>query len=163
MELPCNTIYTGLLYPLGPTLVQYTVHEVVTLRVNITPTANLTRDYLRLLTWYYNGAEIIPASGGSISLRSNNDHTTLTIANISESHSGVYEVKFAGLSIYPHNNCQKETLAMLRHYPVLSPVVFHVYSDGKWRHHCFQLTEYMSNDAHPLTAQSSQALMKRHL
>jgi len=99
--------------------------------VNITPTATLTRDYLRLLKWYYNGIEINPASDGSISLSSNKFHTTLTIANISESHAGVYEVKFAGLSIYPHNNCQKKTLTILRHYPVLSPVVFHVYTDGK--------------------------------
>jgi len=59
---------TGLLYPLGPTLVQYTVQDMVTLRVNITPTATLTRDYLRLHKWYYNGVEINPASGGSISL-----------------------------------------------------------------------------------------------
>ena len=114
---------------------QYSVHDVVTLRVNITPTATLTRDYLRLLTWYYNGVEIIPATSGSISLSNNSIHTTLTIANISESHAGVYEVKFDGLrGIYPHNNCQKETLAILRHYPVLSPVVFHVYSGGKWPH-----------------------------
>jgi len=120
-----------LLYPLGPTLVQYTVQQVVTLRVNITPTAALTRDYLRLLKWYYNGIEINPASDGSISLRSNKFQTTLTIANISETHAGVYEVRFAGLSIYPHDNCEKETLAILRHYPVLSPVVFHVYTDGK--------------------------------
>ena len=120
-----------MLYPHGPTLVQYTVQQVVTLRVNITPTATITRDYLRLLKWYYNGIEINPASDGSISLGSNKFHTTLTIANVSESHAGVYEVKFAGLSIYPHNNCEKETLTILRHYPVLSPVVFHVYADGK--------------------------------
>jgi len=65
------------------------------------------------------------------SLRSNKFHTTLTIANISESPAGVYEVKFAGFSIYPHNNYEKETLTILRHYPVLSPVFFHVYTDGK--------------------------------
>jgi len=125
-----------LLHPLGPTLVQYIVQDVVTLRVNVTPTATLTRDYLRLLKWYYNGVEINPALGGSISLSGSDVHTTLTIANISESHAGVYEVKFAGLSIYPHDNCQKETLALLRHYPVLSPVVFRVYTNGKRLHHC---------------------------
>ena len=96
--------------------------------MNITPTATITRDYLRLLKWYYNGIEINPASDGSISLGSNKFHTTLTITNISESHAGVYEAKFAGLNIYPHDNCEKETLAILRHYPVLSPVVFHVYT-----------------------------------
>jgi len=126
-----NAYCTGLLYPLGPTMVQYTEQQVVTLRVNITRTTMLTRDYLRLLKWYYNGIEINSNSGGSISLSSNQFHTTLTIANISQSHAGVYEVKFSGLSIYPHDNCEKETLAILRHYPVLSPVVFHVYTDGK--------------------------------
>ena len=125
----------GLLHPLSPTLVQFLPQEIVTLQVNITPTATFTRDYLRALTWYHNGVEIVPASSGTISLSS--DNTTLTIPNTSSSHSGVYEVQFAGLRIYPHYSfCDQEALALLQHYPLLSTVSFYVYSNGgKWSHH----------------------------
>ena len=125
----------GLLHPLSPTLVQFLPQEIVTLQVNITPTATFTRDYLRALTWYHNGVEIVPASSGTISLSS--DNTTLTIPNTSSSHSGVYEVQFAGLRIYPYNYvCERETLAILRQYPLLSPVTFYVYnSSGKCLQH----------------------------
>jgi len=125
----------GLLHPLSPTLVQFLPQEIVTLQVNITPTATFTRDYLRALTWYHNGVEIVPTSGGTISL--NSDNTTLTIANTSSSHSGVYEVQFAGLRVYPHYSfCEQEALALLQHYPLLSTVSFYVYSNGgKWSHH----------------------------
>ena len=44
----------------------------------------------------------------------------------------MYRVQFAGLRIYPYNKlCDEETLALLRRYPVLSPVVFNVYTGGK--------------------------------
>ena len=109
---------------------QYNTSDTVTLQVNITPTATFTRDYLRALTWYYNGVEINPVSGGAILL--NSDNTTLTITNAQRSDAGVYHVQFAGLRIYPYNKlCEKESLALLRHYPVLSPVVFNVYTGGK--------------------------------
>ena len=122
----------GLLYPIGPTFVRYKSQEMVTLQVNITPTTTFTRDYLRALTWYHNGVEIVPTSGGTISLSS--DNTTLTIANTSSSHSGEYEVQFAGLRVYPYSYlCEKETVAILRQYPLLSPVAFYVYSSsGKY-------------------------------
>jgi len=123
-------VCVGLLYPIGPTSVRYTSQEVVTLQVNITSTTTFTRDYLRLLTWYHNGVEIVPTSGGTISLSS--DNTTLTIANTSASDAGVYHAEFAGLSLYPFNElCEMETLAILRHYPILFPIVFKVYVSGK--------------------------------
>ena len=126
----------GLLSPIGPTSVQYNVSGTVILQVNITPTATFTRDYLRALTWYHNGVEINPGSRyyyyyySTISLSS--DNTTLTITNAQRSNAGVYHVQFAGLRIYPYNKlCEEETLALLRHYPLLSPVVFNVYTNGK--------------------------------
>ena len=126
----------GLLSPIGPTAVQYNTSDTVILRVNITPTATFTRDYLRALTWYHNGVEIIPRSYhynryySTVSLSS--DNTTLNITNAQWSDAGVYHVQFAGLRIYPYNKlCEEETLALLRHYPVLSPVVFSVYTDSK--------------------------------
>ena len=129
-------MYVGLLSPIGPTTVQYNVSGTVILQVNITPTATFTRDYLRALTWYHNGVEIIPGSRyyyyyySTISLSS--DNTTLTITNAQRSNAGVYHVQFAGLRIYPYNKwCEEETLAIMRHYPVLSPVVFNVYTNGK--------------------------------
>ena len=109
---------------------QYNTSDNVTLQVNITPTATFTRDYLRALTWYYNGVEINPVLGGAISL--NSDNTTLTITHAQRSDAGVYHVQFAGLRIYPYNElCEEETLDILRHYPLLSPVVFNVYTNGK--------------------------------
>ena len=126
----------ALLSPIGPTDVQYNTSDTVTLQVNITPTATFTRNYLRALTWYHNGAEIIPGSYyyyyyySTISLSS--DNTTLTITNAQWSDAGMYHVQFAGLRIYPYNKlCEEETLAILRHYPFLSPVVFSVYTNGK--------------------------------
>ena len=113
---------------------QYNTLDTVTLQVNITPTARFTRDYLRALTWYYNGVKINPGSRYSrrtVSLSSGT--TTLTITNAQQSDAGVYHVQFAGLRIYPYNQlCEEETLAILRHYPVLSPVVFHLYTGGKY-------------------------------
>ena len=125
----------GLLSPIGPTDVQYNTSDTVILQVNITPTATFTRNYLRTLTWYHNGVQIIPGSRyyyyySIISLSS--DNTTLTITNAQRSDAGVYHVQFGGLRIYPYNKlCEEETLAILRHYPVLSPVVFNVYTNGK--------------------------------
>ena len=118
----------GLLYPTGPTTVQYNTSDTVILQVNITPTATFTRDYLRTLTWYHNEVEINSGSHKNISHR----NTTLTITNARQSDAGVYHVQFAGLRIYPYNKlCEEETFAILRHYPVLSPVVFNVYTNGK--------------------------------
>ena len=133
-------VYVGLLYPVGPTTVQYNTSDTVILQVNITPTATFKRDYLRALTWYHNGVEIIPGSRYYYSNYNyyyryytlSSDNTTLTITNAQRSDAGVYHVQFAGLRIYPYNKlCEEETLALLRHYPLLSPVVFSVYTNGK--------------------------------
>ena len=118
----------GLLSPIGPTAVQYNTSDTVILQVNITPTAAFTKYYLRALTWYHNGTEINPGSHRNISQH----NTTLTITNAQRSDAGVYHVQFAGLRIYPYNKlCEEEALAILSHYPVLSPVVFNVYTNGK--------------------------------
>ena len=122
-----------MLSPIGPTVVQYNTSDTVVLRVNITPTATFTRDYLRALTWYHNGVEINSGSHRNISQH----NTTLTITNSQQSDAGVYHVQFAGLRIYPYNKlCEEETLAVLRHYPLLSPVVFNVYTNGKQTNKC---------------------------
>ena len=122
-----------MLYPIGPTVVQYNTSDTVILQVNITPTATFTRNYLRALTWYHNGIKINPGSHYSRRRVSvNSDNTTLTITNARQSDAGVYRIQFEGLRIYPYNKfCEEETLAILRHYPLLSPVVFDVYTDGK--------------------------------
>ena len=96
--------------------------------MNITPTGTFTRDYLQALTWYYNEVEINSGSHRNISQH----NTTFTITNAQRSDAGVYHVQFAGLRVYPYNQfCEEEALAILRHYPVLAPVVFNVYTDGK--------------------------------
>ena len=126
-----SVLCVGLLSPTGPTFVQYNTSDTVILQVNITPTATFTRDYLRALTWYHNEVQINSGSQRNIS----QCNTTLTITNARQSDAGVYHVQFAGLRIYPHNKlCEEETLAVLRHYPVLSPVVFSVYTGGELTH-----------------------------
>ena len=126
---------------MGPTAVHYNTFNTITLQVNIIPSVTFTRDYLRALTWYHNGVKITPGSYryymyyqfyySTISLSS--DNTTLNITNARQSDAGVYHVQFAGLRVYPYKKmCEKETLAILRHYPVLSPVIFSVFTSGKW-------------------------------
>ena len=122
----------GLLSPIGPTIVQYNTFNTVILQVNITPTATFTRVYLRALTWYHNGVEINPGSYRYRNISLSSDNTTLTITNARPSDAGVYHVQFAGLRVYPYNKfCEEETLAILRHYPLLSPVVFTLYTNSK--------------------------------
>ena len=124
-----SILCVGLLSPVGPTAVQYNTLDTVILQVNITPTATFTRDYLRALTWYHNGVEInYHYRNTSLST----DNKTLSITNARQSDAGVYHVQFAGLRIYPYSKlCEEKTLAILRHYPVLSPVVFNVYTNGR--------------------------------
>ena len=128
-SLPC--IAAGLLQPLGPTSVPYSPPETITLRLNITQSSSSSsRKYLRALTWYHNGTKIFTSSDSRISLSS--DNTTVTITTTSAADAGVYHAEFAGLSLYPFNElCEMETLAIPRHYPILSPVVFKVYVSGK--------------------------------
>jgi len=62
-SLPC--IAAGLLQPLGPTSVQYSPPETITLRLNITQSSSSSsREYLRALTWYHNGTNIFTSSDG---------------------------------------------------------------------------------------------------
>ena len=59
------------------------------------------------------------------------DNKTLTILNTTEEDSGVYEAMFEGLLVYPHNHyCEQVNVYLLRHYPILSPVVFQVGTKG---------------------------------
>ena len=93
------------------------------------------------------GTTYEPSHGTTMESRLSLDHVTITIivsfhwvvttqhstiTNAQRSDAGVYHVQFGGLRIYPYNKlCEEETLAILRHYPVLSPVVFNVYTNGK--------------------------------
>ena len=110
---------------------QFELAEAVILNVGLT--AVDIRYWLRALTWYHNGAEVIP--NGRITL--SNDNTTLTITNATEFDSGVYEVKFAGLLVHPYRKiCEAEVTRVLQHYPLLRPVVFHLYMDFPGKQNC---------------------------
>ena len=107
----------------------YQSNEMLNLQVNITQRSFADR-YLRALTWYHNGSLINGSNDQRIALSS--DNTTLTISSTTETDAGVYEVKYAGLRIYPYNEtCEQETLSLVEHYPLFSPVRFHVHADGK--------------------------------
>ena len=117
---------------IGQTTLQSEPLGSVTLRVNITSTEFAQR-YLRALTWYRDGNLVRNTSNERITLSS--DNTTLKINLIYEADAGIYEVKFAGLLIYPYRECcEQETLVLLRHYPALAPVTFYVQTDGKYYH-----------------------------
>ena len=119
--VPC---LAGLLYQIGGDVVQYEPPSPVVLQVGITPTA--VTNYLRLLQWSHNGAEVV--ADGRISL--SEDNTTLTIVNTSIADSGLYEAKFGGLLVHPYSrNCEQDVLDVLGQYPVLLPAEFHVYSN----------------------------------
>ena len=112
-------------------MVQYTPPGDVTLKVGLTPSD--ASYYFRLLTWYRDGVELV--NGGRITLSDFN--TTITITGTSEDDSGVYEAKYDGLLVHPHNKvCEGVVINLLRHYPLMKPVVFHVYTDpsGKLIH-----------------------------
>ena len=113
----------------GNTTLQIEPLGSVTLRIEITSNGFAQR-YLRALMWYHDGNQVSNTSNGRITVSS--DNTTLKIREISEDDAGIYEVKFAGLLIYPYSEfCEQETLALLRHYPALAPATFYVQTDGK--------------------------------
>ena len=86
-------------------------------------------DLLVGLTWYHNGLKIIPGDDPSLMINSNN--MTLTISNYSSRYSGKYKAQFDQLFVHPYDeNCKDEVLSLVRHYPVLKPVVFCVNVDG---------------------------------
>ena len=120
---------SGLLYPDGPTHVSYKSNEMLRLQVNITQRSFADR-YLRKLTWYHNGSIINSLNDQRVSLSS--DNTTLTISSATETDSGIYEAKYAGLHAYPHDKtCEYETLSLVGHYALLSPAIFYVQAVGK--------------------------------
>ena len=111
----------GLLYPIGEDIVQYTPPENVTLKVGLTPSP--ASYYFRLLTWYHDGVELV--DGGRITL--NDLNTTITMTDTSEDDSGIYEARYNGLLVRPYDRgCERDIIDLLRHYPLLKPVVFHV-------------------------------------
>ena len=84
-------------------------------------------DYLRELNWYYNDNKISNSSKYSII----NDNKTLVINTITDEDTGEYSVRFDGLRLYHYNkDCEQRILKLLRSYPVLSPLIFTVTSDG---------------------------------
>ena len=75
------------------------------------------------MTWYHNGSIIAPNLATRYTI--SNTNKTLTITNFTATDAGRYEVRYNQLFVHPYNeHCKDETLSLLRHYPVLSPVVF---------------------------------------
>ena len=100
----------------------------ITLRVNVTETDRNT--YLRELTWYHNGVKINPTSNTRLNLTS--DNTSLSISSVTESDSGQYSVQYDGLRLYPYDSgCERQTLDLFRHYPLLAPAVLYLSTDGE--------------------------------
>ena len=121
-------INTGILQPAVPVPVQTTVGTDVTLRVNVTETT--TNTYLRELNWYHNGQKINPDSNTRFNLSS--DNTSMTITSVTDEDGGEYLVQFDGLRLYPYDQvCERQTLSMLRQYPLLAPAVLFISTNGE--------------------------------
>ncbi len=114
--------YTGLVYPAGVDHSYFPVHENITLNVAVNPISKVSYNF-RTLTWFHNGNQLHHGERVAIS----EDNTELTIYDIPETDSGVYEAKFTGLVIQPYSrSCEAGVLDLLAHYPVLRAAVFHL-------------------------------------
>ena len=113
----------------NPVKIQTTLEQRnITLQVNTSDHSTSVTDALLGLTWYHNGSKIVP--GDNPSLIHRNDNKTLTISNFSSTYSGTYKPQFDQLFVHLFDEaCQDEVLSLIRHYPVLKPVVFCVNVD----------------------------------
>lgn len=97
--------------------IKFDEHDDVILEIDA-----LNNNFLFDLTWYHNGSTI--DLDDQFSLSSDNKTLSLTGYNIS-SNAGIYLAQYNKLFLHPYYNiCQNEVLNLLRHYPVLKPVVF---------------------------------------
>ena len=56
----------------------------------------------------------------------------MTITNVTDEDGGEYLVQFDGLRVYPYDQvCERQTLSMLRQYPLLAPAVLLISTDGE--------------------------------
>ena len=121
-------INIGILQPDVPVPLMATIGSDITLRVSVTETGR--NNYLRELTWYHNGVKINPTSNTRLNLTS--DNTSLSISNVTDSDSGQYSVQYDGLTIYPYDSgCERQALALFRHYPLLAPAVLYLSTNGE--------------------------------
>ncbi len=113
---------TGLVHPAGLNHVNFSVHDNITLNIEVNPTSKVFYNF-RTLAWFRNGIQLY--SGGTIAI--SEDTTELTIQDISKADIGVYEAKFTGLLVQPYSrNCEADVIDVLAHYPVLKAAVFHL-------------------------------------
>ena len=127
--LACLQTPLGLLYPVGPTVVEFTPGgDPVTLQVGIGDSDR--RQYFRSLRWFVNSEEISSTGKYIIS----EDGTNITITDIVDGDAGVYEAKFTGLAVtndYYNEECESEALDLLRRYPIAEPVSFTLIKEGE--------------------------------
>ena len=122
---------TDALKPVGVTTLQIFPPKDITLQVNIT--FRSVNRYFGSLTWYQNGEPLQQDARKILS----GDNTSLTITNTSEHDTGVYEVQFTDLLVSPPKikDCENEMLSLLRQYPLFTPVIFYVHTEGKVAEH----------------------------
>ena len=105
------------------------VHQQDTVRLQVETVNIYILKGLLGLTWYHNGSVVAPTYDQRYNI--SNENKTLTIANFTFTDAGLYKVQFDQLFVHPFDeNCQDEVLSLLRHLPVLRPVVFCVNTDG---------------------------------
>ena len=134
-------LYTTDLLSASGASIKANVQDVIRLEVE-TPSVSVLNGLLNL-TWYHNGSVATPTR---YAIR--NENKTLTITNFIAADAGRYEVRYNQLFVHPYNeHCKEEILSLLRHYPVLSPVVF-----------CVQLAEENCSNIEDLERQISITL-----
>ena len=119
----------GLLYPVGPTVVEFTPGgDPVTLEVGIGGSDK--RQYFRSLRWFVNSEEISSTGKYIVS----EDGTKLTITGTVDGDAAVYDAKFTGAAVtsgYYNEECESEALDLLRRYPIAEPVSFTLIKEGE--------------------------------
>jgi hypothetical protein len=131
-------IKQGILYP---TVNQYSntgsIIESKSINLTVSLLNDPITDYFRELNWYHNGHKL---NSSNIAYDISNSNKTLVLKNVTQEHFGEYFVQFDGLVIYPFKRiCEQKLLNSLRHYPLLSPVVYRLSIDD------IQISTYYSN------------------
>ena len=132
-------IYADLLQPSTPLSRSLALENgsTITFAVTVMET-NINSEninYLRELNWYHNQNKINPLTTHKYSISS--DNTSLTIISTSEEDVGEYSVQFDGFLVYPFDQeCEKQTLDLLRNYPILAPTTFNITQKGYCKLHC---------------------------
>ena len=133
MSLEFLTILLYFLYILGllntddPVTRSFSLHQKMLMQINRLSNSyyGYLASYIRSLTWYHNGTEILSNERMNIS----NDGTLLTITDMIGCDVGKYEVKISSIEYYGFSSsatCNRNVIRMLEQTALHAPVTFYL-------------------------------------